>query len=923
MNKLIVISFFSIVLVLMSYNLLANEETKVMVTNLRCELLSNPVGIDATVPRFSWEMSSDKRGLQQQAYEIIIASSEANLLEGKGDIWSSGKIASNKSIHVAYAGAPLKSRMACFWKVRLFTNQGNSSYSLPAIFTMGLIKETDWKAAWIGLDRSFPWDTITKMARLSARYFRKDFTTSKPVKKATVYISGLGLYELYLNGNKIGKQVLAPGPTDYSKTVKYNTFDVTNQMLNGENTIGTILGNGRFYTMRQQYKPHKWHNFGYPKMLLQLEIEFADGSKQLIVSDNSWKVTADGPIRTNNEYDGEEYDATKEMPGWNRVCFNDSKWLKAALVKAPGGQVKAQMNANIQVMETLKPVTVKQIKPGTYLLDMGQNMAGWMKLVMAGKRGDKITLRFAESLQPNGELYTANLRDALVTDVYTLNGNGKETWSPRFVYHGFRYVEVSGYNRTPQPGDFLGEVVYDNMQTTGSFYTSDSTVNQVYKNAYWGIRGNYKGMPVDCPQRDERQPWLGDRSTGAYGESFVFNNATLYAKWLDDIEEAQTPEGSIPDVAPNFWYYYKDGVTWPGTYLQIANMLYNQFGDAQPISKHYRSMKKWMNYMQDKYMVNYLMTKDSYGDWCVPPESPELIHAKDSMRITEPKLISTATYYHMLQLMKRFATILNYETDVADYDELAGKVKAAFNDAYFNNYKKQYGNNTVTANILPLAFDMIPGDAKDAVFASIENKILVENKGHISTGVIGTQWLMRWLTKYGRADIAYKLAGNRTYPSWGYMAENGATTIWELWNGNTANPRMNSQNHVMLLGDLLVWLYEDLGGIKSIDEMPGFKKIIMKPSPVNGLNFVTAFFHSVHGEIKSEWKKTADHFSWSVTIPGNTTAEVYVPATSINAVSENGSPATEMNGGKFIRMEKTAAVFEIGSGNYHFIVANN
>ncbi|MDB5190450.1 MAG: Bacterial alpha-L-rhamnosidase [Segetibacter sp.] len=895
--------------------------TTIQVKNLRIEGLVNPKGVDVTLPRLSWEVGGEQRGLEQTAYQILVASSAANIAGDKADIWNSGKVSSNQNVHVAFAGGKLKSRMQCYWKVKVWTNKGEASYSSPAHFTVGLLDEKDWKAKWTGLDRSFPWDTITKMSRLSARYFRKDFALAKEVKKATAYISGLGLYELYINGQKIGDQVLAPGPTDFSKTVKYNTFDVTNNIKQGMNAVATTLGNGRFYTMRQQYKPHKWHNFGFPKMLLQLEIEYADGSKQTVVSDDTWKVTADGPIRTNNEYDGEEYDATKEFAGWNMAGFNDSKWLKAELVKSPldsllplGMGLEAQMNENMKVMETLKPISIKENKPGTYILDLGQNIAGWLKIKVQGKRGSKVTLKFAESLQKNGQLYVENLRDALVTDVYTLKGQGVETWAPKFVYHGFRYAEVTGLKYKPKLEDFVGEVVYDDMKTIGLFETSDRTINQVYKNAYWGIRDNYKGMPVDCPQRDERQPWLGDRSTGAYGESFIFDNSRMYAKWLDDIEESQTAEGSIPDVAPSFWFYYKDGVTWPGTYLQIANMVYNQYGDVESVKKHYPSMKKWMNYMKGKYMKNYIITKDSYGDWCVPPESPELIHAKDSSRITEPKLLSTATYYHMLQLMKKFATLTGKENDAQGFEALGVKVKEAFTKAFYNSETKQYGNNTVTANILPLAFDIIPEGDKEAVFKHITDKIMIENNGHISTGVIGTQWLLRWLTYNGRADIAYRLASNRTYPSWGYMAENGATTIWELWNGNTANPRMNSQNHVMLLGDLIVWYYENLGGIKAAE--PGFKKIEMKPSFVEGLNYVNASYHSINGLIKSEWREGVK-WSWNITIPGNTKAIVYIPAPP-NFITEGGKDAAKADGVKFLRMEGNNAVFEVGSGTYTF-----
>ena len=897
-----------------------NEKEHVQVNNLRCELLVDPIGIDALQPRLSWEITGDDRGIEQTGYHVLVASTKEKLNNGVGDIWNPGKISSDQSIHVIYAGAALKSRQECFWKVKVYTNKGESAWSEPAYWSMGLLNKNDWKAKWTGLDRSFPWDSITTIARLSARYFRKDFSSVKEIKKATAYISGLGLYELYINGIKIGDAVLAPSPTDYSKTVKYNTFDVTGDVKKGNNTIATVLGNGRFFAMRQNYKPQKWHTFGFPKMVAQLEIEYTDGTRQTIISDDTWRVTADGPIITNNEYDGEEYDATREFPGWNKPGFNDSKWLKAELVKAPGGNVEAQMNENMKVMETIKPVSVKQLSDGKYIMDMGQNMAGRVKMKVKGNRGDKVKLRFAESLQPNGDLYVANLRDARVTDVYTLKGVGEETWKPTFVFHGFRYVEITGYPGTPTVNDFTGEVVYDDMQTTGTFETSNETINQIHKNAYWGIRSNYKGMPIDCPQRNERQPWLGDRATGAYGESFIFDNVRLYAKWLDDIEESQTAEGSIPDVAPNFWYYYKDNVTWPGTYLMIANMVYNQYGDKQPIVKHYASMKKWMTYMRNKYMVNYILTKDSYGDWCVPPESPELIHAKDSSRITEPKLLATATYYHMLQLMQRFAKMVNKPNDVKEFADLSVKIKESFNNKFYNKQKKQYGNNTVTANILPLAFNMVPAGENEAIFKNIVDKTMNENKGHISTGVIGTQWLMRWLTLYGRADIAFRLASIRDYPSWGYMVANGATTIWELWNGNTADPKMNSQNHVMLLGDLIVWFYENLGGIKMDPAHPGFKVIAMKPSFVDGLDHVNASYHSVHGIIKSHWKKNDRKLTWNITIPANSKAFVYIPAASVNDVVESGKDVSHSRDVKFIRTEGEKLVFQIGSGNYEFVV---
>ncbi len=890
---------------------------------LQCEMLTNPQGIDVVKPRLSWKINANQRGVMQTAYQVIVASTPEKLVANNGDLWNSGKIASAQSIHVMYAGKPLTSRTACYWKVKVYTNKGEAGWSDPAQWSMGLLAAADWKAKWIGYDKASSWDSVTQFSRLSARYFRKPFASDSRVKRATVYVSGLGLYELHINGAKIGDAVLAPNPTDYRKSILYNTYDVTARIQKGDNVIAAVLGNGRYFTMRQDYKPQKINTFGYPKLLLQLEIDYADGTRKTIVSDESWKLNVDGPIRSNNEYDGEEYDATKELTNWNRVNYQDAGWIKPQLVKAPEGKVVAQMNEPMRVKKVVQPVSIKRLREARsdkYILDMGQNFSGWIKMNVSGRKGTKIQLRFAESLQPNGELYMANLRDAKVTDVYTLKGDGVETWQPSFVYHGFRYVEIIGYPGEPSVKDFEGQVVYDDLATIGSFHTSNETINRIWQNAWWGIASNYKGMPVDCPQRNERQPWLGDRATGALGESFLFDNSSLYAKWLNDIQQSQTAEGAIPDVAPAFWNYYSDNVTWPGVYILVADMLYRQYGDKQSIIRHYPSMKKWMGYMQKKYLKNNILTKDKYGDWCVPPESLELIKSRDSMRTTKGELIATAYYYHLLELMQQFAKLSGKDADIKEYAALAGNMKDAFNNRFFNAKTKQYDNNTVTANLLPLYFGIVPDSAREQVFNHIYTKIRIENHMHISTGVIGTQWLMRGLTANGRSDIAYTLASNTSYPSWGYMAANGATTIWELWNGNTANPQMNSQNHVMLLGDLLTWLYQDLAGIRSDDQQVAFKKIIMKPEFVDGLNSVQATYQSPYGEIMSSWKTddARSRMSWEIKVPANATALVYIPADTITDVVEGGKPAAQSEGVRFIKTDGKYIVFEIGSGAYLF-----
>ncbi|WP_299582543.1 alpha-L-rhamnosidase [Mucilaginibacter sp.] len=888
--------------------------------NLKCEMRTAPQGIGTARLRLSWQLTSDQRNIQQTAYQIMVASSPEKLNSGQGDLWDSYKVAADQSIMINYAGKPLSSRAHCYWKVKVWTNKGESPWSQPAFWSVGLLTATDWKAKWIGYENGFPWDSVSKFSRLSARYFRKGFEAVKAVKSATVYIVGLGHYELYINGKIIGNQVLAEAPTDYTQSVLYNTFDVTDKVKNGANVIGTVLGNGRFFTMRPKYKPKKIKEFGFPKMLLQLEITYQDGSKQTIISDNSWKFTADGPIRTDNEYDGEEYDATKEFTGWNTPVFNESEWLKAELVGSPGGRVEAQMNEPVKVMATVMPIKITLLKPGTWIMDMGQNMAGWVQMKVKGKPGDKVTLRYGETLKSNGELYVANLRDAKVTDVYTLKGGGEEIWHPVFVFHGFRYIEVTGYPGTPDLADFEGQVIYDDMANAGQFETSNELINHIYKNAYWGILSNYKGMPIDCPQRNERMPWLGDRAVGSLGESFVFDNENSYAKWMDDIEQAQKPDGAIPDVAPAYWNYYSDNMTWPGTYILINDMLYDQFGDKAPFEKHYASMKKWLSYMRQKYVKNDLMTKDKYGDWCVPPESPELIHSKDSSRNTNGELIATAYYYHFMTIMQRFATIMNKPADKQQFGALAFKTKNAFNRKFFDKNTLKYDNNTVTANLLPLYFGMVPDGSSKKVFNNIVNKI-GEAGDHISTGVIGTQWLMRGLTEYGRPEIAYKIAGNDDYPSWGYMVKRGATTTWELWNGDTANPSMNSGNHVMLLGDLIAWFYQDLAGIKAKE--PAFKTIVMQPAiGVNGLDHVKASYQTPYGLVKSNWKKETGNFEWNITIPPNSKAIIYLPVTNLNDIKDNGKSLKAENGIKYLGKDKDRVRIEVGSGDYDFTVNN-
>lgn len=863
-----------------------------VVTDLRTEQLTNPQGIDVHRPRLGWRIEGDGQNVMQTAYHILVASTPELLAAGKGDCWDSGKITSDASQWIAYGGEKLKRNTPYYWKVKVYTNQGETAWSEPAFWSTGLFNEADWQGQWIGLDRAAPGDSETQWSRLAARYLRKEFALTKEVKRATAHIAGMGLYELFINGRRIGEQVLAPAPTDYRKTILYNTFDVTSQ-LQQENAIGVTLGNGRFYTMRQNFKPYKTPTFGYPKLRLNLIIEYTDGTQETISSNISWKLTTEGPIRSNNEYDGEEYDARKELPGWTLPGYDDSNWLPAQRVSIPSGTLRAQMMPGMKVMETLKPTSIRKVED-RYILDIGQNLAGWVRFRIKGQAGDSIRLRFAERLQEDGEIFTKNLRDARSTDVYIVSGREPQnaTWAPRFVYHGFRYVEISGYPDA-KVEDFTAEVVEDEMEHTGSFTCSNETLNQVVRNAFWGIRSNYKGMPVDCPQRNERQPWLGDHAMGCWGESMFFGNHAMYTKWTRDIREAQREDGCIPDVVPAYWNYYSDNVTWPAALPLVCDMLFTNYGDKRPIEQSYPAIRKWLEHIREYYMTkDYIITKDKYGDWCVPPESLEMIHSKDPARKTDGSLLATAYYLKMLQLMHRFATLQGLTAEAEEWGDLEHRMKDAFN-ARFLHVKKGtspapghtlfpdsifYDNNTVTANILPLAFGLVPREYIEEVAKNVVTTIITTNKGHISTGVIGTQWLMRELSRRGHADVAYLLATNDSYPSWGYMAAQGATTIWELWNGDKANPGMNSGNHVMLLGDLLPWCFNNLAGIRADRWKSGYKHIVFQPAfDVQELSRVDASYMSIYGKIVSRWTKTPTHLEWDIELPANTTGEVHLP----------------------------------------------
>ena len=894
----------------LSATLPLSAASHVDVVKMRTENQVNPLGIGTSTPRFSWQITSDKKGVVQTSYQILVASSKEKLDRNEADLWDSGERNSDEQLWIPYQGKALLSGAQAYWKVRITTNKGKSEWTEPQLFTIGLLGETKWSGTWIGLEDLQPGEQKGMHTRLAARYIRKDFAAKGKVKRAVAYVAGLGVYEFYVNGQRMGgSQALQPAPTDYRKTIYYNTFDVTS-LLTEKNAIAIKLGNGRMFPMRLE-KAYKTPFFGYPKCRINVKVEYENGKTETWATNNTWKLSFDGPIRSNNEYDGEEYDARREqaLKGWTQAGFDDSQWQKAERCAIPDGTLMAQPMTGMVEKEFGHPVSLKH-RHDTLIVDFGQNMAGWIGFQVRGRQGDTIRVKYAEKLQADGSLYLDNFRNALSEDIYVCNGkeNGRP-WRPAFSYHGFRYAAITGM-KNARKEDFTAYTVSDEMATIGHIETSDTILNKVLKNAWWGIYGNYKGMPVDCPQRNERQPWLGDRTVGSLGESFVFDNERLYSKWMHDICDAQRSDGNIPDVAPAFWNYYTDDVTWPAALPFTCDMLYHQFGNKQPIIDSYPSIRKWLNHILAEYTdKNGIITKDKYGDWCVPPEKLELIHSQDPKRKTDGKLIATAYMIRCLQLAEQFANLQGLKEEAKAWADRRSGMIDAFNRQFLTNkagtsrrpghvlYPDSiyYGNNTSTANLLALSFGIAPQELRSELIKQVVKGICIDAKEHVNCGVIGISWLLRGLSDNGFPDVAYLLATQRTYPSWGYMAENGATTIWELWNGDKADPKMNSGNHVMLLGDLLTWCYQYLGGIQQkgvnvqqvaeADASVAYKHIVLKPAfSIQNCESVKADYETPYGVVKSQWKKTLQHVDWDITVPCNTTADVYLPDGKVETV---------------------------------------
>ncbi len=893
--------YLSIGTILMFFSMLFTSAfAKNEVVQLVCEYHTNPLGIDVQKPRLSWQISSTGENLLQTAYEIRVADSPAHLSRKNKQIWTSGKVKSAKSVNIVYEGPTLKSMQRVYWQVRIWDNKNKvTDWSAPAWWEMGILEPETWKASWVKIQSK-----KNSEGTEPCQYFRKDFLSEKKIKSVRVYVTSLGLYQLFLNGQKVSSDLFTPGWTSYKNRIQYQAYDVTSR-IKSKNTIGAIVGDG-WYSGRIAR-----NSYGDKLALLcQLRINYTDGTSETIDTDKSWKVTT-GPIISSTIYDGETYDARKEMKGWAKPGFDDSKWEKVSILDHSKNLLIAPQGEVVKAIEEIKPVKIFTTPKGETVFDMGQNMVGWVRLQVQGKKGDQVTLTFAEVLDKEGNFYTDNLRSAKSTDTYILRGDGEEVFEPHFTFHGFRFVKIEGFPGNPDLNQITGIVIHSDMQPTGTFSCSDSLVNQLQHNIQWGQRGNFLDVPTDCPQRDERLGWTGDAQVFSMTAAFNFNVAAFYTKWLKDLAADQIPNGNVPWVIPDVNKGKRCGSTaWADASIIVPWTVYRIYGDKRILKEQYSSMKAWIEYMKSRAGEDNLWIGDKhFGDWLAFASN----RSDYTGATTEKDLIATAYYYYSTTLLSKIAGILGKEADAGKYTSLAKNIKKAFN-AEFVTPNGRLVSHTQTAYALALSFGLLPDDLIPKAARYLADD--VKKFGHLTTGFVGTPLLCQTLSDYGYGNLAFMLLMRKKYPSWLYPVTEGATTIWERWDGQKPdstfqNVGMNSFNHYAY-GAIGEWLYSYVSGIK-IDEInSGYKHFYLDPHPGGGLTNAKAEFISMYGKIKSAWKIEGGNFVYEIEIPANTTATITLPKAKMEALSLNEKMK------KSAQQTVNGVKLELGSGDYIF-----
>jgi len=888
------------------------QEESLQIVKLTCQSLINPAGIDNNQPYFSWMAESDVRGQKQTAYQILVTDNEDDIEQEKGGLWNSGKISSNQTHAIYYEGQPLISNRTYYWKVRLWDIDGNpTNFSQTARFTTSVLDPGVWQAKWMGMgtgkdpvnEKGF-YDEKVKVDEEgdSIRYhessllLRKEFSFSKPVKQAILHVCGLGLYELSMNGNRIGKKVLNPAKTNYNKVVLYDTYDITSHFSDEENVIGIMLGNGWFNPI-QKWWSWRMQWFGEKRAMLQMHLTFEDNTSQVITSDGSWKI-AEGPVRKHCIYDGEVYDANREIPGWDRPGYDDSDWEFAEIVNPPRGVLKSQIMPAIQQTEVLKPLSVTQPNDTIWVVDFGQNFAGWIRIHLKEQKGSRLVIRYAENSK-DGMIDVKTNGMAQAKDIYISKGGEPEVYEPRFTYHGFRYVEIGGLSADLSPDDIEGVVVHSAVEPIGHFECSNEQINKIHKVTLWSQRSNLMGFPTDCPQREERLGWIGDAHVVAEEAIFNFDMNLFYAKWLNDIRVNQDTLGYLPYVAPRPISLGHSAISWSSGYSLIVWYHYLYYGDKQILADHYQAMKKYVDYLTSR-SHNFIAQDDKYGDWVSP---------LDGWHQGLPMCTSTGFYYYITSILAKSASLLGIEQDAREYRLLSENIKNAFNEKFFHPAEKSYDTGSQFANAFTLFLDMVPEDLRKGVLETLVNDI-VSRDGHLTTGILGTKYLMEILSLENRSDIAWLVATRTDYPGWIHLIKN-RTTLSEHWD------QSGSSNHVML-GSIDSWFYHVLAGIRHDEHAPGFDNLTIKPFFPDDLSWVKASVGTTRGNIVSEWEKNGNNLQMKVEIPVNSTGTIYIPAEDPAGIQEGSVTAGNAEGVTYLKMEDQYAVYQVGSGIYHF-----
>ncbi|WP_426790588.1 family 78 glycoside hydrolase catalytic domain [Sphingobacterium sp. WOUb80] len=853
---------------------------KLGVIDLKVEHLKDPLAIETAAPRLSWKITSTEKNTQQSEYEIRVGTDKTLLNKGKDLVWENHTV-TDQSIWIDYAGSPLQSKKKYFWQVRVKDNHGNrSAWSTIGFFQTGMAS-SDWHAQWITVSGK---DTSAR-----SPLFRKEFTLKKKIKSAMAYITAKGLYEAKLNGRRISDTYFAPGWTSYKNQLQYQVYDVTAFLTVGSNVIGASLGNG-WYKGRIGFGNQ--HNFyGDTRgLLLQLEVEYTDGTKQTIKTDESWKYTY-GPIMASDIYDGERYDAGMEIAGWDTAGFKeDNKWTAVGLMNKGTEKLIAMSGPPVRKHEQFRALRVFKTPKGDTVVDFGQNLVGWATLKAQGPAGTRITLSHAEVLTKDGNFYTENLRSAKAQNSYILKGGAEQIFEPHFTFQGFRYVKVEGYPGELNVDNITAVALYSDMQTTGKFATSNPLINQLQHNIQWGQKGNFLDVPTDCPQRDERLGWTGDAQAFANTAAYNMDVAGFFSKWLSDVKADQQPSGLIPHVVPNV-LGANDGASagWADVSTIIPWDMYVAYGDRSVLETQYESMQKWVNYIRSVAKNNLWNSGFHFGDWLFYRPNDD---NDGRAAVTDKYLIAQTFYAHSTQLLINAAEVLGKQEDAAKYRALLSDIKTAFAKEYMTATGRLV-SSTQTAYVLALQFDMLPEELRAACADRLVANIR-DYGNHLTTGFLGTPYICHVLTRFGYNDVAYDLLMQENYPSWLYPVKMGATTIWERWDGikpdgSFQTPDMNSYNHYAYgaIGD---WMYRTIAGINSVAADPGYKTIVIAPKPGGKLTKASAELETMYGIVKSAWVLENNILKLEVTIPANTKAKIVLPSSS----------------------------HEIGSGTYHF-----